>query len=90
MTKRPLKAIGSSVNLLSASFHRDDGAVEWWGVYALGIEEAVRWAEHELRLRRRRRGEWHAEIVDGWIDQETETVYGSGETVAVVQMPARR
>lgn len=43
-------------------FTRDDDLHEWWDLYFLDIEEARRWAEQELRLRRRRVGRWIAEI----------------------------
>ena len=73
-------------SLLSITFHRDDGVVEWWGVYATELDEGRRWAEHELALRRRRKGAWHAEISDGWVDQESGATMGSGDVVAIVRL----
>jgi isocitrate dehydrogenase kinase/phosphatase len=53
--------------LFAVVFCRDDGAHEWWDLYFLEVAEARRWAQRELRLRRRRVGQWTAEINQlGW------------------------
>ena len=67
--------------LLETVFIREDGFAEWWGVYALALDEARRWARHELHLRRRRKGGWRAEIIDGWVDQATGVRHGTGQVV---------
>ena len=68
-------------SLLDTVFIRDDGRVEWWGVYALYLDGARRWARHELQLRKGRKGRWRTEIVDEWVDQATGVSHGTGQVL---------